>query len=298
MVGEDKYMDKTCVWLESLIGWADRFKGSPIHFAGTGSTFGNRPAQFIELIFMKEGCVSDLTMGPMRTSIGEGQFGLLNVHFGNVAQQAERFLGWCVFLDVSGERRFDVLKEAPLALVANVRDRGRVDRAFGHVVERCRATAWTPERYSSAARIADRHVGVAGQALLKAALLELLGTLLEEVTEGQGGGPSIAMPAGLGRAVALVQRRYQEPGLGRLEMAEAAGLHADHFGRMFLKHMGVSPVRYLTQTRVSQACFLLEHTGQKVEQIAREVGFEDPLHFSRVFKGVVGVSPRGWRGRK
>jgi AraC-like DNA-binding protein len=294
-------MDKTCAWLESLIRWVDGMAASPVHFAGIGSTFGNRPAEFLELICMKEGCVDELVMGPMRTTIKEGQVGVLNVHFGNVAERAERFLGWCVFLDVSGERRFDVLKDAPLALVADVRDRGRVDRAFGHVVERCRATAWSPERYSAAARIADRSVGVAGQALLKAALLELLGTLMEEVVEGRGTGPTLAMPAGVSRAVALVQRRYQEPGLGRGEMAEAAELDADHFGRVFLKHMGVSPVRYLTQTRVSQACFLLEHTGQKVEEVAREVGYLDALHFSRVFKGVVGVSPRGWRngeGRK
>ncbi len=242
-------------------------------------------------------------MGPLRTSIGEGQFGLLNVHFGNVAASAERFQGWCVFLDVSGERRFDVLKEAPLALVGDVRDRERVDRAFGGLVERCRATAWTPAQYSTATRVGERNVGSAGRALLKAALLELLGTLMGEVKEGNDGpsGPSIAMPTGLAKAVALVQRRYQEPGLSRDEMAEAAGLHADHFGRVFLKHMGVSPVRYLTQTRVAQACFLLEHTGQKVEQIAEEVGYVDALHFSRVFKGVVGVSPRAWRngqGRK
>ena len=41
----------------------------------------------------------------------------------------------------------------------------------------------------------------------------------------------------------------------------------------------------------------LERTSDSVQQIALEIGFDDPLYFSRRFKHRVGVSPREYRER-
>ncbi|MBT3297190.1 MAG: AraC family transcriptional regulator [Verrucomicrobia bacterium] len=43
---------------------------------------------------------------------------------------------------------------------------------------------------------------------------------------------------------------------------------------------------------------MLEHTDLLVEEIAFDVGFSDPFHFSRVFRTIIGLSPRAWRKRQ
>ena len=293
-------MDETCAWLQTLVQWVDQRPNSPIHFAGTGTTFGNRPAGFVELVYLTQGSIRELKMGPARAAMKQGQLGLFNVHFGNEAAADEQFRGWCVFLDISDEHashRFDVLTQSPLALVADVRDGQRVDRAFAQVVERCRASAWTPPQYQNAAAVSRRNVSVATQALLKAALLELLGTLLEEATQDTASGPAAGLPAGLGASVALVHRQYHEPELGRFELAKAASMHPDHFTRVFRQRLRVSPMRYLAQVRIAQASFLLTHTDQRIADIASQVGFEDAFHFSRVFRQHANTSPRAYRQR-
>lgn len=301
IASKDNKMDETCAWLQTLVQWVDQRPTSPIHFAGIGTTFGNRPAGFVELVYLTQGSISELRMGPARAAMKQGQLGLFNVHFGNEAAADDRFRGWCVFLDVSDDQhsnhRFDVLVQSPLALVADVRDGARVGRAFAQVVERCRATAWSPPQYQNAAVVSRRNVNVATQALLKAALLELLGTLLEEATQDTASGPAAGLPVGLGDAVALVHRQYHEPALGRLELAKAASMHPDHFTRVFRQRLKVSPMRYLAQVRIAQASFLLTHTDQRIADIASQVGFIDAFHFSRVFRQHANTSPRAYRQR-
>lgn len=299
MACEDDSMDKTCAWLKTLIEWVDQLTHSPIHFAGVGRSFGNRPAAFLELVYLSQGDIRELAMGPVRTSMKQDQLGIFNVHHGNIAPASEVFEGHCVFLDVSGDRRFDLLHKSPLALIADLRDPARVRRAFAQVMERCRTTSWSPQQYQSAPRIAGRRVGIASQALLKASLLELLGTLMEEAVQspraGADAGPAAGLPPGIAEAVAMIHRQYHQPHLGRDQLAKVAAMHPDHFTRCFRKALSVPPLRYVAQVRIAQASFLLTHTDQQVAQIAHQVGFEDPLHFSRVFRQETRSSPKAYR---
>lgn len=310
MAGDDGYMDETCAWLGRLVEHVQRQPLCPIHFAGTGSSFGNLPSPLLEMFWLMENDIPDLAMGPLHTQVRANQFGLVNVHYGNVAPPGCTFKSMCVFLDVSDDPQFDSLAHAPLALIADVRQPARVARAFEHVISRCTATAWTPPMYQRAPRLRQRTAGLnrdtlttrdtlatrATQTLLKAALLELLGTLMEEITTSRHTGPSGALPPGLGQAVALMHRQYHTPTLDRTDMARAAAMHPDHFTRQFKTHLRVTPMQYLAQLRISQAMFLLTHTHQRISQIALQVGFDDALHFSRVFRQHTRKSPRAYRG--
>jgi len=57
-------------------------------------------------------------------------------------------------------------------------------------------------------------------------------------------------------------------------------------------------MHYLKRIRINQARYLLEHTDLLVEEIAFDVGFTDPFHFSRVFRTLIGLSSRAWRKRQ
>lgn len=60
--------------------------------------------------------------------------------------------------------------------------------------------------------------------------------------------------------------------------------------RQFQKHYGVPPHAYQIQQRLQQSKTLLKQ-GQKVIQVANQVGFYDQSHFHRHFKKANGITP-------
>jgi len=49
------------------------------------------------------------------------------------------------------------------------------------------------------------------------------------------------------------------------------------------------------EIRFEAAARLLRETDATALEIALEVGYEDPSHFSRAFKRIAGISPREYR---
>ena len=80
-------------------------------------------------------------------------------------------------------------------------------------------------------------------------------------------------------------------------MAEHAGLEERTFLRRFAKATGMKPTEYCQQLRVGKARELLEATAQPINQIAWDVGYEDPGSFRKVFFKVTGLSPSDHRRR-
>ena len=69
----------------------------------------------------------------------------------------------------------------------------------------------------------------------------------------------------------------------------------EQFRRVCLRDLGRSPMQHLASLRIERACHLLATTQDKVESIARQVGFENAPVFSRAFKRWVGRSPSDFR---
>ncbi len=78
------------------------------------------------------------------------------------------------------------------------------------------------------------------------------------------------------------------------QLAEVAHLHRNHLVNLFKKATGMTPMAYLQHYRVERARDLLR-AGIKVAEGAGRVGFPDPFHFSRLFKRVTGISPKGFQ---
>ncbi len=82
------------------------------------------------------------------------------------------------------------------------------------------------------------------------------------------------------------------------EYARICGVSTSYFISRFTREYGISPYKYLTQIRISQAKTLLSETAIPVSEIAENVGYADPFCFSRLFRKYVGISPSGYRKQK
>jgi len=79
------------------------------------------------------------------------------------------------------------------------------------------------------------------------------------------------------------------------DMARTVHLSTSHFCTAFKKHYGTTPMRYLTEQRLSRALILLEDQSMTIKEIACKVGYDDPLYFSRLFRKYSGKSPKQHR---
>lgn len=81
------------------------------------------------------------------------------------------------------------------------------------------------------------------------------------------------------------------------DIAATCGLNRSYFGKIFKDAVGKSPQEFLLNYRMIKATELLKLTSLSVADIGNAVGYQNPLHFSRAFKNVYGVSPRTWRNQ-
>lgn len=75
------------------------------------------------------------------------------------------------------------------------------------------------------------------------------------------------------------------------DIAKAVGVSRSHLYRVFMANVKQSPIDYLTNYRIDEACALLKNTQLSIAEIAVSVGFFDQFYFSRVFKKVMKVPP-------
>ena len=80
-------------------------------------------------------------------------------------------------------------------------------------------------------------------------------------------------------------------------VAEFAGLSARTLQRQ-LKNSGVSFSALVANTRYRGAARLLDNPDARVEDIAYQLGYSHPTHFTRAFRHFSGVTPKAYRRRK
>jgi AraC-like DNA-binding protein len=79
------------------------------------------------------------------------------------------------------------------------------------------------------------------------------------------------------------------------DIADYVGVSRSHLFRSFETVLGQSPKEYLTEFRMKQACYLLEHSDLSITAIANSLGFDNSLYFSKTFHKQKGVSPKEFR---
>lgn len=87
---------------------------------------------------------------------------------------------------------------------------------------------------------------------------------------------------------------------GRVTIADLSAhchISASRLAHLFRQQVGQTPMQYLERHRMERASGLLLMTTRSIGEIAYEVGFQNPLYFSRVFRRHQHLSPREFRNR-
>lgn len=79
------------------------------------------------------------------------------------------------------------------------------------------------------------------------------------------------------------------------ELAQATFLSKFHFSNRYKRLTGYPPIQHFLNMKMEYACELLDASTLSVKAIAAELGYNDPLYFSRLFKRTIGVSPLIYR---
>jgi transcriptional regulator GlxA family with amidase domain len=80
-------------------------------------------------------------------------------------------------------------------------------------------------------------------------------------------------------------------------MIKRSGLTPTTFARRFRRATGYRPIDYVHAIRIQKAKDLLVTSRHAVDEVGREVGYEDPASFRRIFKRSTGLAPSGYRRR-
>ncbi len=79
------------------------------------------------------------------------------------------------------------------------------------------------------------------------------------------------------------------------DYADELFLSVDRFSHLFTETVGVPPHRYMLTLKMNRAKQLLIQTDHSISEIAKFIGFGDPLYFSRIFKKHCGSTPMQFR---
>lgn len=123
---------------------------------------------------------------------------------------------------------------------------------------------------------------------LSASLEKLLVEISRAITSYKK--PRVSLSKSIQHINANYTSSLKIPDLARLE-----GMSMTRYNLHFKEQIGMPPTKYIIQLRISMAKELLCSSDTPLSQIASMCGYEDYNFFAKVFKSVVGCSPKKFR---
>lgn len=96
------------------------------------------------------------------------------------------------------------------------------------------------------------------------------------------------------KAIEYIEHNYIED-IKITDIANFIGVNRSYLFTVFKKSLNISPQEFLLNYRMEKAYVLLNNDKLSISDIARSVGYRDPLNFSKMFKKINGVSPKAYR---
>lgn len=95
-------------------------------------------------------------------------------------------------------------------------------------------------------------------------------------------------------AIQYINKSYQNE-ISLKHLSSLCYMSENYFSRLFTKVMNTSVPQYVLELRVKRAKGLLKGTSMLINEIANDVGYDDPAYFIRKFKQATGMTPSEFR---
>ncbi|MFI8835111.1 helix-turn-helix domain-containing protein [Streptomyces afghaniensis] len=132
---------------------------------------------------------------------------------------------------------------------------------------------------------------------LAASVIELFATLVAETAPDAGAEEETSRGHLVARIRDHIDRNLGDPALAPEGIAKAHHISVRYLHRLF-EDEGITVGRLVQRRRLEECARELGRGGRAaptVSSVAQRWGFVNPAHFSRVFRGAYGISPREWR---
>ncbi len=96
-------------------------------------------------------------------------------------------------------------------------------------------------------------------------------------------------------AVSYIESNYDQD-IRLKDVAAFVNISPHYFSKIFKEELAINFSDYLTNYRIDKAKELLKKKSISIKNISYSVGYNDPNYFSRIFKKVVGMSPKEYQG--
>jgi AraC-like DNA-binding protein len=107
-------------------------------------------------------------------------------------------------------------------------------------------------------------------------------------------GLSVSRHPAVDQALALMRQGLRNR-LSMHEIASAVGLDRHYLTRLFTAQVGMAPMACFTDLKMQLATAMLQASDEAISTIAAKLAYDDPFHFSRVFRCWSGMAPSRWR---
>ena len=97
------------------------------------------------------------------------------------------------------------------------------------------------------------------------------------------------------KAAQLLDRRSLRQPLLQRELAAEVHLSVNHLARLFRSTYRMTPRAYMEERRAREALFRVQNSSDSFKEIAYDLGFHSPAHFTTWFGQRYSVSPCGMR---
>lgn len=79
------------------------------------------------------------------------------------------------------------------------------------------------------------------------------------------------------------------------QISKQLGVSPNHLIKLFKQHGGLTPMQYIIKIRITKAVELLEHTDERIIEIAHSTGFRSLSNFYKSFKEHTNHTPNEYR---
>ena len=135
--------------------------------------------------------------------------------------------------------------------------------------------------------IFDYVLKINGMKAIRESVMEALKDMKEDNVEG-GGNQVI-------ETLKMYIENHLKDDLSLSSLSGQVFLNPSYLSRIFRQETGRRLSDYVLDVRLRSACRFLSSTDMQIQEIAREVGFENAAYFNAVFRRKMNLSPAQWR---